>query len=564
MQNHSSTVPSTTPAPISSYSLIQSPPPTELLALHTGRLSPLSPLKVLSGIDKSPRIGNVQLDLLGFESDEHDPTFHGGIDKAVHQYCFDHYAIWADEFPSARGTFQAGGFGENLIVARGAGESGWDEEGICIGDVIRVGWPRESGDDDAVLLEVSIPRQPCFKLTTRFGIKNFAAKTVEKGKTGWYYRVLRPGNVEKGMQLSVLKRRNPEWSIARVQDLIHRTPEKKPIERVLDMKELGKEARGMLQRRLRKIESKKEIRSWTRYKIVSKRKETKRVVRLVVERIVDSDCHPEGIPIDPGSHVKLKLPNGLQRAYSVVGGTNKRFSLAIALEPDSRGGSSYLHFAEVGSEISVSNFKSSVPKITSASHHIFIAGGIGITAFIAMVQGLEGIHYSYELHYAVRNSEDIACKELLHELKGDVRIYDKERLDLRRVLQERKWNSMVYVCGLGRMNEAVLDEARRLGIESEVHVEAFEVEIGGDAFAVEIDGKLLEVAEDKTLLEVLKEAGLEVDSSCEVGNCGSCKAKVLSGKVEHRGSGLSEEEKKDMLLSCVSRGMGTLVIQLMG
>jgi len=87
-------------------------------------------------------------------------TFHGGVDKAVHQYFPGHYPSWREEYPE-KDSFQVGGFGENLVC-----EGGMNERNVCIGDVYRVG-----SEEDGVLLQVSLPRQPCFKLNHRFGLK---------------------------------------------------------------------------------------------------------------------------------------------------------------------------------------------------------------------------------------------------------------------------------------------------------------------------------------------------------------------------------------------------------
>ena len=76
------------------------------------------------------------------------------------------------------------------------------------------------------------------------------------------------------------------------------------------------------------------------------------------------------------------------------------------------------------------------------------------------------------------------------------------------------------------------------------------------------EGKVIDVPGDKTLLQCIREAGLEIDSSCEVGNCGACRVTVKEGEVEHRGSALSKEDKEEGgMLSCVSRGVGKLRIE---
>jgi MOSC domain-containing protein YiiM len=130
-------------------------------------------LSIFTGIYKQPRTTRIFCSVTGLESDEHDLTFHGGVDKAVHQYFPGHYKDWKNEFPEAAEAFEIGGFGENMVC------SGFmNERNVCVGDIIRV------GGDDGVLLEVSLPRQPCFKLNHRFGLKGFAAQTWKKSRTG--------------------------------------------------------------------------------------------------------------------------------------------------------------------------------------------------------------------------------------------------------------------------------------------------------------------------------------------------------------------------------------------
>jgi ferredoxin len=99
-------------------------------------------------------------------------------------------------------------------------------------------------------------------------------------------------------------------------------------------------------------------------------------------------------------------------------------------------------------------------------------------------------------------------------------------------------------------------------LADEIHYEAFQIGTSGDPFTVEVKttGQLLTVGGEKTLLQTIREAGLEVESSCETGNCGTCRVELCEGKVDHRGSGLSVEDKATAMLSCVSRGIGHIVI----
>lgn len=108
-------------------------------------------------------------------------------------------------------------------------------------------------------------------------------------------------------------------------------------------------------------------------------------------------------------------------------------------------------------------------------------------------------------------------------------------------------------------------EANKCGLgEDEIHFEAFSADATGDPFEAEIinrGGQVFKVAGEEALLEVLRK-NFDVPSSCEVGNCGTCRVTLKSGNVEHRGTALTAEDKKEAMLSCVSRGIGRIAIEI--
>lgn len=172
-----------------------------LQSVLTGRTRPYGP--AVSAIDKRPLAGKVRIDVLGLAGDEQgDPTVHGGVDKAVHHYAFDHYAAWRAELTPPRAVLAApGAFGENFSTR------GMTEAQVCVGDVYAIG--------DA-LLQVSQARQPCWKLDVRFDEPGMARKVQDSGRTGWYYRVLRAGDVAAGDALRLVERPCPDWTLARL------------------------------------------------------------------------------------------------------------------------------------------------------------------------------------------------------------------------------------------------------------------------------------------------------------------------------------------------------------
>ncbi|WP_437205678.1 MOSC domain-containing protein [Planctomicrobium sp. SH664] len=152
-----------------------------------------------SAIFKTPVEGPVAVQPLGLEGDEQaDRRFHGGIDKAVLAYSADHYPEWRDLL--GRPEMSGGGFGENLTF------SGITEETVCVGDLWSVG---------TVLLQVSQPRQPCWKLSRKWDRIDLPKLVAGNGRTGWYLRVLQPGELEAGMSCQLVQRLHPDWTIAR-------------------------------------------------------------------------------------------------------------------------------------------------------------------------------------------------------------------------------------------------------------------------------------------------------------------------------------------------------------
>jgi MOSC domain-containing protein YiiM/ferredoxin-NADP reductase len=536
----------------------------ELIQVRIGKVAQLHDLPIRSGIYKHPRHGPVKVSTLGCEGDGH--AFRpGDVDKALMQYCSQHYPFWRSEQAQSAHHFTLGSFGENLV------SSSANERNICIGDILSIG--------EEVLVQVSEPRGPCFKLNHRFQVKNMSRLSQDLGRTGWYYRVIRVGVIQQGDRIVLRERSHPKWTIANVQKYLYRDMKNaKAMQELVEVEPLGKETRTIFANRLKKnaVEShqkrltggeKTAPRRWIPHRIVSKNLETPRIYSFVLEALE----RPERVvEVEPGSHVRLKFKNGrFQRAYSVVRGDNNRFELGIALEPNSRGGSKYLHeTAKVGDFVSVGQITASFPLAIVADHHILIAGGIGITAFVIAATQMHASGESFELHLAVRSADDVPFKRYLEPLGSKVVIHDKSAgraLDIKQVISKANDNTHVYCCGSQRMMDGVTSVTEAYGLAKEnVHFELFEVETSGEPFTVElaVSNEILDVPTERTLLDVLRDAGIDVPSSCEVGSCGTCLVDVKKGRIQHRGIGLMDLEKETSMLSCVSRGVGQIVLEL--
>jgi ferredoxin-NADP reductase/MOSC domain-containing protein YiiM len=480
------------------------------------------------------------------------------------QYCARHYEAWKWELPQSQHLFTLGGFGENLVAADA------NERNVCIGDVIGFG--------DEVIAQVTYPRAPCAKLNHRFEVKDMSRRAQTLARTGWYYRILQEGYLQAGDQMKLLKRPNPDWTVARVQHYLYiEKSNVAAMEEIVMLEGLGQEIRNLFQKRLDKNEVEDQevrltggneamaMKKWRQFRIASRQMETPTIASLILEAV-----EPENpsFPVAPGSHVRLKLGGKLVRAYSVVGGNSNQFELGVALDVQSRGGSRHLHeISKVGDVLLTGKITTSFPLSKEADHHILIAGGIGITAFIAAANALHRACGSFELHYAVRCAAETPFRRYFDCLEN-VTIYNKaagQRLNIEAILTRSKANSHVYCCGPQRLMDGVTLAGKECDIDaSNVHFEAFEVATGGQPFIAELSlsNKSIEIDAEHSLLEALKDAGFDIDSSCGVGNCGTCRVTYCGGAVKHRGTALVAEEQEREMLSCVSRGIGKILLEL--
>lgn len=184
------------------------PGPIRIDSLLAGRVVDYTRPGSRSAIDKRPVRDAVEVGINGIVGDEQgDLRVHGGPDKAIHHYPFDHYAAWQADIGAQPLLAQPGAFGENVST------TGITEADICVGDRLRAG---------SVMLEVSQLRQPCWKLNDRFNTRDMARRVQHTARTGWYYRVLEGGTLRAGDTLEWLERPWPQWPLSRVLDVLYR------------------------------------------------------------------------------------------------------------------------------------------------------------------------------------------------------------------------------------------------------------------------------------------------------------------------------------------------------
>jgi MOSC domain-containing protein YiiM len=158
-----------------------------------------------TGFFKEPTSRLVWLGKTNLEGDgQADLENHGGPEKAVNVYPIEHYPYWTQTL--ALIDLPLGAFGENFTT------EGLLEGDVCIGDVFKIG---------ETLVQISQPRQPCWKLARRWRVKDLAVRVQETGRTGWYFRVLREGRVQAGSNLVLVERPCPRWTVTAANTVMH-------------------------------------------------------------------------------------------------------------------------------------------------------------------------------------------------------------------------------------------------------------------------------------------------------------------------------------------------------
>jgi len=289
---------------------------------------------------------------------------------------------------------------------------------------------------------------------------------------------------------------------------------------------------------------------------------------------------PDGEPLPAfsgGSHIVIEMHDGetLRRTpYSLSSSPFETgdYQVSIRRDDEGRGGSLYMH-REVtpGTAMRISHPANLFSLDKRAPKHLMLAGGIGITPFMAQTAQLRDTGGVAELHYGVRSRALGAyLDELSARLGPRLHVYldeRDERMDLDRLLSSQPTGTHLYVCGPTPMIDAVLEAARRHAWpEAHVHHEHFAKSEPGEPFTVELrdSGLSVEVGEEQTLLEAIENAGVDAPYLCRGGACGQCETRVLSheGALLHRDHWLSDEEHAsgEKIMPCVSRCSGTLVL----
>ena len=279
-----------------------------------------------------------------------------------------------------------------------------------------------------------------------------------------------------------------------------------------------------------------------------------------------------------GAHTVVEMRDGditRMNPYSLMSDPMDKtaYSISVRRDDEGRGGSLFMHNkVAVGDEMVISYPVNLFSLDLRAKKHLFLAGGIGITPFMAQIKQLERFNGHWELHYACR-SKDLGsyADELSAHHPNETHIYyddQKQAIDLVNLLDGQPLGTHVYVCGPKGMIDWVRNTAKAEGWPREaIHYEEFLAPKPGKPFEVKlaISNKVIQVGEQESLLEAMEREGVDAPYLCRGGACGQCETRVIdyAGNFIHRDHWLDDAEHAsgEKIMPCVSRFEGkTLVL----
>ncbi|MBR8235432.1 PDR/VanB family oxidoreductase [Burkholderia sp. AU42008] len=295
----------------------------------------------------------------------------------------------------------------------------------------------------------------------------------------------------------------------------------------------------------------------------------------------------DGQPFDayePGAHIDVTAPSGITRQYSLCGNPDERGSylFAVKKEAQSRGGSRSLHDdVSVGAELSIGTPRNLFRLADDASEHVLVAAGIGITPLLSMAYALRQRGARYRLHYFARSRDHAAFVDELsaEPFASHVTFHygvepDALAAELGRCIESIDLEAHVYTCGPGPFMDAVVAAAATRIPENAIHLERFAAEPStsvtiadtapAEGFEVRLQrsGQSVRVAPGTSIVDALAKIGVEVDTSCGEGVCGTCMVPVIDGEPDHRDHCLSKAERASntVICCCVSRARSAVLV----
>ncbi|OUT52240.1 MAG: hypothetical protein CBB68_02475 [Rhodospirillaceae bacterium TMED8] len=284
-------------------------------------------------------------------------------------------------------------------------------------------------------------------------------------------------------------------------------------------------------------------------------------------------------PFTAGSHIDIHLDNGLIKQYSLCNDPDEinRYVFAVQREETGNGGSKAIHDTlRAGDYLTISIPRNNFPLAQNVENHLFLAGGIGVTPIMAMIKACQSKSLKFELIYCVRSPEKTAFLNELAKI-DNVTIHNDQgdpahSYDFSELLGNPMTGTHLYYCGPPGFMRAVKSAAANWP-KGTCHFEYFTTldkdhqpaapeNATNASFQVKLNstGDIIDVPVNKSIADALREHGIEVQTSCESGLCGTCQIRYLEGTPEHHDLILDEETRKTDILICCARSHSPLLV----
>jgi ferredoxin-NADP reductase/MOSC domain-containing protein YiiM len=562
---------------------------------------------VHTGIWKEPVRGRCRVGRLNLEGDgQGDLAGHGGEQRAVFVYQIESYRHWQEQL--SRTDFVHGQFGENFTV------EGLPDDTVCVGDRYRIG---------SAVFEVTQPRVTCYRVGIRMNEPRMPALLTGSGRPGFYFRVLREGEVGAGDDIVKVGEAEERMTVAEINALLYLPDHARDrLERALRIAALSHGWRSSFEVLRRShatgnaglapaAAGHPAAPGFRPLAVTAIDRESADVLSLTLQS-------PDGQPLPtalPGQYVVLRLQRSaggppLFRSYSLSGpASTERYRISVKFEPNGAAGA-YLHeHVRVGDALDVSSPRGNFILEPGGRPVVLLSAGIGATPVLAMLHALVAARSTRQVLW-LHGARDREHHPFAAEARGLARAltqgrsyvcYSRPGPDDRRgedfdvtghlsrsVFDEVRLprEADVYLCGPGYFMEAMKEALATLGVARErIHVEIFNGSesmtpgvVGGATRAAHLPrdgagtGSQVSFARSglaprwdasayRSILELAEACDVPVRWSCRTGVCHNCESGLISGAVAYEPDPLDPPADGNVLICC-SRPRGDVVIDL--
>jgi ferredoxin-NADP reductase/MOSC domain-containing protein YiiM len=470
---------------------------------------------VHTGIWKCPVHGRCRVARLNLEGDgQGDLAGHGGEHRAVFVYQIGSYRYWQEQLK--RTDFVHGQFGENFTV------EGLPDDAVCIGDRYQIG---------TALFEVTQPRVTCYRVGIRMNEPRMAALLTSSGRPGFYFRVLREGEVAAGDEIVKVGEAKERMTVTEINALLYLPNHARDrLDRALRIEALSAGWRGSFESLLQSKKKAAETGNaglapasaahpaspgFQSLAVTSIDRESENVLSLTMQ---SADGHPLPTAL-PGQYVVVRLEPttggpSLFRSYSLSGPpSTERYRISVKIEPNGAAGNYLREHLRAGVRLDVSSPRGSFVLQTGVRPIVLLSAGIGATPVLAMLHALAAACSTRQviwLHTARDGQHHPFAGEVRHLMRAltSGRSYvcytrpgptDKEGEDFnatgrfsRSVFDELglPQEADVYLCGPTRFMADMREALTASGVAPErIHIEIFN---GGESMTPGIVGTTMQ------------------------------------------------------------------------